>query len=48
MGGEEERDEKPATPPPGEGESLEDASNDALREIERRDGEGHAGTGDIG
>ena len=48
MGGEEERNDEPATPPPGEGESLEDASRDALREIKRRDGEGHAGTGDIG
>ena len=38
-----------AAPPPGEGESLEEASKDAVREIERRrDGGGHAGAGDIG
>jgi hypothetical protein len=36
-------------PPPGEGNSLGDASREAVREIERRrDGGGHAGSGDIG
>jgi hypothetical protein len=35
------------TAPPGEGESLEDASREAVEEIEKR-GDGHAGTGDIG
>jgi hypothetical protein len=34
--------------PPGEGEGIEDASDEAVRELERRGGEGHAGTGDIG
>jgi hypothetical protein len=33
--------------PPGEGDSLEDAAQEAVREIDRR-GTGHAGTGDIG
>ena len=31
---------------PGQGETLEDASDEAVREIEKRGG--HAGTGDIG
>jgi hypothetical protein len=35
--------------PPGEGEGIEEASKDAVRELERRrDGDGHAGAGDIG
>jgi len=34
---------------PGEGNSLEDASHEAVSDAEkRRDGTGHAGTGDIG
>ena len=34
---------------PGQGDSLEDASEEAVAEIEkRRDGGGHAGAGDIG
>jgi hypothetical protein len=36
----------PPAPPPGEGDSLEDAAQEAVREIERR--EGGAGSGDIG
>jgi len=40
-------DTKP-TDPPGEGESLQDASKDAVEEMKKRQGEGHAGTGDIG
>jgi hypothetical protein len=39
------QDEQPE--PSGEGESLEDASRDAVEEIEKH-GPGHAGTGDIG
>lgn len=35
------------TEPPGEGESLEDASREAVEEIEKH-GPGHAGSGDIG
>jgi prolyl-tRNA editing enzyme YbaK/EbsC (Cys-tRNA(Pro) deacylase) len=36
-------------PPPGSGDSIEDASDEAVREMEkRRDGTGHAGAGDIG
>ena len=38
---------KDAPPPPGEGEGIEEASNEAVRDIERR-GTGHAGRGDIG
>ena len=40
----------PEAPPPGTGDSLQDASDEAVREIERRrdEGGGHAGTGDIG
>ena len=34
--------------PPGEGESLEDASKEAVDEMKKREGEGHAGAGDIG
>ncbi len=34
---------------PGQGNSLEDASDEAVSEMEkRRDGAGHAGTGDYG
>ncbi len=34
---------------PGQGDTLKDASDEAIAEIEkRRDGGGHAGTGDIG
>ncbi len=34
---------------PGSGNSLEDAADEAAREMDkRRDGEGHAGAGDIG
>lgn len=32
----------------GEGESIQDASADAVRELEKRGDEGHAGSGDIG
>ena len=46
--GEDERDEEAAAAVPGEGQGLEEASKDAVREMERREGEGHAGTGDIG
>jgi hypothetical protein len=45
-------DEEPRAPPPDGPEghnSLEDAAEEATRELERkRDGEGHAGFGDIG
>jgi hypothetical protein len=37
---------KPASPPAGDGDSLEDAAEEAVRDIERRDG--GAGSGDIG
>ncbi len=34
---------------PGQGDSLRDASDEAVEELEkRRDGDGHAGSGDIG
>jgi hypothetical protein len=34
---------------PGQGNSLQDLSEEAVREMENReDGEGHAGTGDFG
>ena len=37
------------TPPPGSGDSIEDAAKEAEAELEkRRDGTGHAGAGDIG
>ena len=36
------------TEPPGEGESLADAAEEAVRELEKREDEGHAGRGDIG
>ena len=47
---EPKRSDRPAPPePPGEGESLEDAAREAVREMERRrDGGGHSGAGDIG
>jgi len=38
---------KPAEPP-GEGDSIEDAASEAVRELEKRGDEGHAGAGDIG
>ena len=43
-------DDKDRKPPaaPGDGEGLEDASRDAVRELEKRGDEGHAGAGDIG
>jgi hypothetical protein len=41
-------EKEPGAEPPGEGESVEDAAREAVREIEKRGGEGHAGTGDIG
>jgi hypothetical protein len=34
--------------PPGEGEGIEEASEDAVRELAERGEEGHAGAGDIG
>ena len=34
--------------PPGEGEGLEEASRDAVDELEKRGDESHAGAGDIG
>ena len=43
---EREREEKPPEPP-GEGDGIEEASREALENIEKR-GTGHAGTGDIG
>ena len=43
-----DRDGQRKVEPPGEGDSIEDASREAVREIEK-DGEGgHAGRGDIG
>lgn len=33
---------------PVEGDDLEQASRDAVRELEKRADEGHAGAGDIG
>lgn len=34
---------------PGQGDTLQDASDEAVREMEKsRDGAGHAGTGDFG
>lgn len=43
-----ERCEQPAAEPPGKGEGIEEASEDAVRELKKRGDEGHAGTGDIG
>jgi prolyl-tRNA editing enzyme YbaK/EbsC (Cys-tRNA(Pro) deacylase) len=44
-----EQEKKAEAEPPGQGESIEDASREAVREMEkRRDGTGHAGAGDIG
>ena len=43
----DDKDER-APPTPGEGEGIEDASRDAVRELEKRGDEGHAGAGDIG
>lgn len=42
------RENEAGAEPPGEGESVDDAADEAVREIEKRGGEGHAGTGDIG
>ncbi|HEX9933510.1 MAG TPA: hypothetical protein VGB08_11765 [Allosphingosinicella sp.] len=42
------RDKETGAEPPGEGDSVDDAAREAVREIEKRGGEGHAGTGDIG
>jgi len=44
-----DQDRAPKAPaePPGEGESLEDASREAVEEIEKT-GNDHAGTGDGG
>lgn len=47
-GGMSENERKPDSDPPGSGESIEDASRDAVRELEKRGDEGHAGAGDIG
>jgi hypothetical protein len=34
---------------PGQGDTLKDASDEAVREMEKgRDGAGHVGTGDLG
>ncbi|HEX8667783.1 MAG TPA: hypothetical protein VF727_05355 [Allosphingosinicella sp.] len=44
---EEQTTAGPATDPPGEGDTIDDAAKEAVREIEKR-GTGHAGTGDIG
>jgi prolyl-tRNA editing enzyme YbaK/EbsC (Cys-tRNA(Pro) deacylase) len=40
-------DEK-KTEPPGSGDSIEDAAREAAAEMEKQEGEGHAGTGDGG
>jgi hypothetical protein len=41
--------EEGKTPPPGEGEGVEEASKDALRQMEQQDeGAHHAGYGDGG
>ncbi|HYJ29161.1 MAG TPA: hypothetical protein VEW25_02320 [Allosphingosinicella sp.] len=45
MGG-DKRD--PADMTPGEGEGIDEASRDAVRELEKRGDEGNAGAGDIG
>lgn len=43
----DDREKTDEVPPPGEGEGIEEASDEAVEEIERR-GTGHAGRGDIG
>lgn len=43
-----DRDKDEPIESPGEGESVEDASRDAVRELEKRGRDGHAGAGDIG
>ena len=44
-----DRPREQETEPPGEGDSIEDAAEEAVRELEKRgEGSGHAGTGDIG
>jgi hypothetical protein len=40
--------DEPRIEPPGEGEGIEDASKDSLREMKKRGDAGHAGSGDIG
>lgn len=49
-GGTEERrgDERPPDAGPGEGNSLDDAADEAVRFMERGDEPGHAGRGDAG
>ena len=42
-----DRDTSKPTEPPGEGEGIEDASKEAIEEIEKS-GNPHAGTGDGG
>ena len=42
-----EREAARPTEPPGEGDSIEDAANEAMEEIEKS-GNPHAGTGDGG
>ena len=44
----DERRKQPQAEPPGEGEGIDEASEDAVRELRKRGEEGHAGTGDIG
>ena len=38
----------PAAEPPGEGDGIAEASDEAVRELEKRGDEGHGGAGDIG
>jgi hypothetical protein len=48
--GRREREHKPELPhpePPGQGDSIEDASREAVAEMEKT-GNSHAGTGDAG
>lgn len=44
----DERDDGPKADPPGEGEGIDEASDEAVRELEKRGDEGHSGAGDIG
>ena len=44
----DDRDQEQAPESPGEGEGIDEASRDAVRELERRGDDGHAGAGDIG
>ena len=49
MTNDDKQDKAAAEPPAGEGNSLEDASEEAVREMKKRaEGTGHAGAGDIG